>query len=67
MPSLSFYIPVSRSRGLLLRLVAILARPPRRHRSYLRGRTELPEYLRADVGLLPEVERPPPDLHRFPF
>ncbi|MGZ2258516.1 hypothetical protein [Roseobacter sp. A03A-229] len=67
MPSLSLYIPFGRSNGLLLRLVAILIQRPRRTRSNLRGRVDLPEYLRRDVGLLPEIERPPPTQHRFPF
>ncbi len=67
MPTLSLYIPFSRSRGLLLRLVARLTQRPTRTRSNLRRRADLPTYLRRDVGLLPEIERPPPAPHRFPF
>lgn len=67
MPSLSIYIPFNRSRGLLVRLVAVLIRPVRRSRPVPRGRVELPSYLRQDVGLPPDVELPPPQLHRFPF
>ena len=67
MPSVSLYIPVNRSSGLLLRLVAILARRPDGERPVLRRISELPDYLRKDVGLPPEIERPPPLRHRFPF
>ncbi|MCV3272568.1 hypothetical protein [Roseobacter sinensis] len=67
MPSLSLYIPFGRSHGLFFRLVARLIARPRRGRANLRGQAHLPSYLRKDVGLLPEIERPPPELHRFPF
>lgn len=67
MPSLSLYIPFSRSRGVLLRLVADLIRSPKRIRPLPHGRAQLPGYLREDVGLAPEVEHPPPLPHRFPF
>ncbi|MEM9636094.1 MAG: hypothetical protein AAGA94_00480 [Pseudomonadota bacterium] len=67
MPSLSIYIPFSRSRGLLLRLAAILIRSKSKGRTRARGHAQLPAYLRQDVGLLPEIERPPPPSHRFPF
>ncbi len=67
MPNLSLYIPLSRSRGLLLRLLFILARRPRSEHPVLRGHVELPDYLKKDVGLPPEVERPPPVRHRLPF
>ncbi len=66
MPNLSIYIPFNRSRGLLLRLVAVLISTKRRA-SIPRGRAQLPAHLRKDVGLLPEPEHPPPILHRFPF
>lgn len=67
MPSLTFYIPFGRSRRLLLRLVAILVQRPQIDRRPRRLDVDLPEYLRRDVGLLPDVERPPPMPHRFPF
>lgn len=59
MPNLSIYIPFSRSRGLLLRLVAVLIRPDRPTRPVQRGRAHVPKCLRQDVGLLPEAEHPP--------
>ncbi|GGX55130.1 hypothetical protein GCM10007385_24490 [Tateyamaria omphalii] len=67
MPSLSLYIPLSRSHGLLLRLAAVLARRPDKARSVPRGRVELPDYLKKDVGLSSEVERPPPFYQGPPF
>lgn len=67
MPSLSFYIPLSRSRGLLLRLAAVLARRSDKVRAAPRGHVELPEYLKKDVGFPEEVERPPPLYHGPPF
>lgn len=67
MPNLSIYIPFSRSRGLLVRLVAVLIRPDKQTRSAPSGRALLPDYLRHDVGLLPKDEHPPPIVHRFPF
>ncbi len=67
MPSLSLYIPLSRSHGLLLRLVESLVRRLGGERPVQFRRAELPDYLRKDVGLPPEVERPPPLRHRFPF
>jgi hypothetical protein len=67
MPSLLLYVPISRSRGLLLRLVAIFTPPPSVGRPVLRRIDKLPDYLRKDVGLPPEVERPPPTHHRVPF
>ncbi|WP_299826782.1 hypothetical protein [uncultured Roseobacter sp.] len=70
MPNLSLYIPLSRSRGVLLRLVAVLIRSPRRLPRDPYARAHLPAYLREDVGLEPEVEHPPPLshlAHRFPF
>lgn len=70
MPTLSIYIPFGRSRGLLLRLVAVLTRATPRSRRVPSGRVQLPDYLRRDVGLLPKDEHPPPLPHlphRFPF
>lgn len=67
MPNLSIYIPFGRSRGLLLRLVADLIRKDGRKRPLRRGKVTVPNYLRQDVGLLPEAEHPPPRPHRFPF
>ncbi len=67
MPSISLFIPFSRSHGLLLRLVAILTLRPDRDHPVIRKQPELPDYLRKDVGLPPEVVRPPPQQYRFPF
>lgn len=67
MPTLSLYIPLSRTRGLLLRLAAVLARRLPKARSVPRGHVDLPAYLRKDVGLPAEVERPPPLDHRLLF
>ncbi|WP_299966890.1 hypothetical protein [uncultured Roseobacter sp.] len=60
MPGISIYLPLNRSRGLLLRLVARIARPPtRRAGAPPRGHAVLPAHLRQDVGL-PPIEEPPP-------
>ena len=67
MPSLSLYLPFGRSRVVLLRIVAILAKRPHRKRPLPIGKVDMPDYLRKDVGLPPEVERPPPRQHLFPF
>lgn len=67
MPTLSLYIPLKRSRGLLLRLDAVFALRSSRERPVLRKLAELPDYLREDVGLPPQIERPPPSHHRVPF
>ncbi|KIC45434.1 hypothetical protein [Tateyamaria sp. ANG-S1] len=67
MPTLSLYIPLSRSRGVVLRLAAILAPRPDTARSVPRGHVDLPAYLKKDVGLPIEVERPLPPHVRLLF
>ncbi|SDX70813.1 hypothetical protein SAMN05444358_109120 [Ruegeria halocynthiae] len=67
MPSLYLYIPLSRQHGLLLRLVESLVRRLGGECPVQFRHAELPDHLRKDVGLPPEVERPPPLRHRFPF
>ncbi len=67
MPSLLLYIPISRSRGLILRLAAIFARRPSEERAVLHRTSELSDHLRKDVGLPPKIEHPPPPYHRVPF
>lgn len=67
MPNLSLYIPLNRSRHLLLRLAVTLVPRHLGEHPAPRGHVDLPDYLKKDVGLPPEVERPPPLDLRFPF
>lgn len=66
MPTLSLYIPLSRSRGVLLRLAVAIAQRTSRDRPIRRKLPELPDSLREDVGLPAKLERPPP-LYYIPF